>query len=70
MTAEMISQIKKKVKQMKLKMNKRKKNIQYVLDTENHFYYWVLNLEFKHSKDEYKLNPSEMRFLLEVNECQ
>lgn len=68
MTAEMISQIKKKVKQMKLKMNKRKKNIQYVLDTENHFYYWVLNLEFKHSKDEYKLNPSEMRFLLEVND--
>lgn len=67
MTAEMISQIKKKVKQMKLKMNKRKKNIQYVLDTENHFYHWVLNLEFKHSKDEYKLNPSEMRFLLEVN---
>ena len=54
---------------MKLKMNKRtKKNIQYVLDTENHFYHWVLNLEFKHSKDEYKLNPSEMRFLLEVND--
>ena len=49
-------------------MNKRtKKNIQYVLDTENHFYHWVLNLEFKHSKDEYKLNSSEMRFLLEVN---
>lgn len=53
---------------MKLKMNKRtKKNIQYVLDTENYFYHWVLNLEFKHSKDEYKLNPSEMRFLLEVS---
>ena len=49
-------------------MNKRtKKNIQYVLDLENHFYHWVLNLEFKHSTDEYKLNSSEMRFLLEVN---
>lgn len=50
-------------------MKKRKrliKNIQYVLDLEHHFYHWVLNLEFKHSKDEYKLNPSEMRFLLEV----
>ena len=50
-------------------MNKRtKKNIQYVLDTENHFYHRVLNLEFKHSTDEYKLNSSEMRFLLEVND--
>lgn len=50
-------------------MNKRtKKNTQYVLDTENHFYHWVLNLEFKHSKDEYKLNSSEMRFLLEFND--
>lgn len=50
-------------------MNKRtKKNIQYVLDTENHFYHWVLNLEFKHSKDEYKVNLSEMSFLLEVND--
>ena len=51
-------------------MNKRKqliKNIQYVLDTENHFYHWVLNLEFKHSKDEYQLNLSEMSFLLKVN---
>ncbi len=49
-------------------MNKQtKKNIQYVLDTENHFYQWVLNLEFKHTKDEYKLNSSEMRFLLEFN---
>lgn len=45
-----------------------KKNIQYVLDLEHHFYHWVLNLEFKHSKDEYKLNSSEMRFLLEVND--
>ena len=53
---------------MKLKMNKRtKKIIQYVLDLENHFYNWVLNLEFKQSKDEYKLNSSEIRFLLEVN---
>lgn len=50
-------------------MNKRtKKNIQYVLDTENHFYHWVLNLEFNHSTDEYKLNSSEMRFLLEVSD--
>ena len=52
-------------------MNKRKrliKNIQDVLDSENHFYHWVLNLEFNHSTDEYKLNSSEMRFLLEVNE--
>lgn len=51
-------------------MNKRKQliqNIQYVLDTENHFYNWVLNLEFKHSTDEYKLNSSEMRFLVEVS---
>lgn len=49
-------------------MNKQtKKNIQYVLDFEHHFYHWVLNLEFKHSTDEYKLNSSEMRFLLEVN---
>lgn len=51
-------------------MNKRKRlinNIQYVLDTENHFYHWELNLEFKHSTDEYKFNSSEMRFLLEVN---
>ena len=49
-------------------MNKQtKKNIQYVLDLEHHFYHWVLNLEFKHSKNEYKLNSSEMRFLLEVN---
>ena len=45
-----------------------KKNIEYVLDTENHFYHWVLNLEFKHSTDEYKLNSSEMRFLLEVSD--
>ena len=53
---------------MELKMNKQtKKNIQYVLDTENHFYQWVLNLEFKHTKDEYRLNSSEMRFLLEFN---
>lgn len=52
---------------MELKMNKQTKNIQYVLDTENHFYHWVLNLEFKHTKDEYKLNSSEMRFLLEFN---
>ncbi len=50
-------------------MNKQtKKNIQYVLDLEHHFFNWVLNLEFKHSKDEYKLNSSEMRFLLEVND--
>ncbi len=50
-------------------MNKQtKKNIQYVLNLENHFYHWVLNLEFKHSTDEYKLNSSEMRFLLEVND--
>ena len=50
-------------------MNKQtKKNIQYVLDTENHFYHWVLNLEFKHSTDEYKVNLSEMSFLLEVND--
>lgn len=52
-------------------MNKRKqliKNIQYVLNLENHFYHWVLNLEFKHSTDEYKLNSSEMRFLLEVSD--
>lgn len=54
---------------MELKMNKRtKKNIQYVLDLEHHFYHWVLNLEFKHSTDEYKLNSSEMRFLLEVSD--
>lgn len=52
-------------------MNKRKrliKNIQYVLNSEHHFYHWVLNLEFKHSKDEYKLNSSEMRFLVEVSD--
>lgn len=51
-------------------MNKRKqliKNIYYVLDLEHHLYNWVLNLEFKHSTDEYKLNSSEMRFLLEVS---
>ena len=50
-------------------MNKRRliKNIHDVLNIENHFYHWVLNLEFKHSTDEYKLNSSEMRFLLEVN---
>ena len=48
--------------------NQTKKNIHYVLDLEHHFYHWVLNLEFKHSKDEYKLNPSEMRFLLEVTD--
>lgn len=54
---------------MELKMNKQtKKNIEYVLDTESHFYHWVLNLEFKHSTDEYKLNSSEMRFLLEVSD--
>lgn len=53
---------------MKLKMNKQtKKNIKYVLNLENHFYNWVINLEFNHSTDEYKLNSSEMRFLLEVN---
>ena len=50
-------------------MNKQtKKNIHDVLNLENHFYHWVLNLEFKHSTDEYKLNSSEMRFLLEVND--
>ena len=50
-------------------MNKRRliKNIYDVLNVENQFYHWVLNLVFKHSTDEYKLNSSEMRFLLEVN---
>lgn len=50
-------------------MNKQtKNNIQYVLNLENHFYHWVLNLEFNHSTDEYKLNSSEMRFLLKIND--
>ena len=50
-------------------MNKQtKKNIEYVLDFEHHLYHWILNLEFKHSTDVFKLNSSEMRFLLEVSD--
>lgn len=52
-------------------MNKKKlfeKNLQDIIDVENQFYNWLLNIEFKPSREEYKFNSSEMRFLLEVND--
>lgn len=52
-------------------MNKKKlfvKNLQDIIDVENQFYQWFLNIEFKQSKEEYKFNSSEMRFLLEIND--
>lgn len=52
-------------------MNKKKlfvKNLQDIIDVENQFYQWFLNIEFKHSREEYKFNSSEMRFLLEMND--
>ena len=52
-------------------MNKKKlfeKNLQDIIDAENQFYNWFLNIEFKPSREEYKFNSSEMRFLLEIND--
>lgn len=52
-------------------MNKKKlfvKNLQDIIDAENQFYNWFLNKEFKPSREEYKFNSSEMRFLLEIND--
>ena len=52
-------------------MNKKKlfiKNLQDIIDAENQFYNWLLSIEFKTSREEYKFNSSEMRFLLEVND--
>ncbi len=52
-------------------MNKKKlfvKNLQDIIDAENQFYNWFLNIEFKPSREEYKFNSSEMRFLVEVND--
>ena len=52
-------------------MNKKKlfiKNLQDIIDAENQFYNWLLSIEFKTSREEYKFNSSEMRFLLEIND--
>lgn len=52
-------------------MNKKKlfvKNLQDIIDAENQFYNWFLSIEFKPSREEYKFNSSEMRFLLEIND--
>ena len=44
------------------------KNLQDIIDVENQFYNWFLGIEFKPSREEYKFNSSEMRFLLEIND--
>lgn len=52
-------------------MNKKKlfiKNLQDIIDVENQFYNWFLSIEFKPTREEYKFNSSEMRFLLEIND--
>lgn len=52
-------------------MNKKKlfvKILQDIIDAENQFYNWFFNIEFKPSREEYKFNSSEMRFLLEIND--
>ena len=52
-------------------MNKKKmkvKNLQDIIDAENQFYNWFLSIEFKPTREEYKFNSSEMRFLLEIND--
>lgn len=52
-------------------MNKKKlfvKNLQDIIDVENQFYNWFLSIEYKPSREEYKFNSSEMRFLLEIND--
>lgn len=52
-------------------MNKKKlfvKNLQNIIDAENQFYNWFLSIEFKPTREEYKFNSSEMRFLLEIND--
>lgn len=52
-------------------MNKKKlfiKNLQDIIDAENQFYNWFLSIEFKPTREEYKFNSSEMRFLIEIND--